>query len=181
MVALRQKVAAAPVVMVAERCLPERTPAERCPAVSPNGGAVVGAGAGPGAVGAGSALPGGPGGGNAAAAGSLESARPDAAGASRAPEKNWKDPVLEPLVRALRSLGYRAEEARERIQEAAGHFVSLGQAAREEQILKRALMHRRLREKMDAREAAKAKARAAAALTAEAPAAEAPTTALATA
>jgi len=62
------------------------------------------------------------------------------------------------MVRALRSLGHRADEARERVQEAVEHFESLGQAPKEEQILKRALMSRRSCEKMDAREAAKAAA-----------------------
>jgi hypothetical protein len=154
--ALREKVAGAPLVAVA---------------VSPRPGGLVSTGVGPGPAVAGSALTGRPDGGIPAAVGSLETARPDAAGAAQASSKNWRDPVLEPLVRALRSLGYLVDEARERVWEAAEHFRALGQTAKEEQILKRALMHRRLREKAagvlsgnistDAREAARAAAQTA--------------------
>jgi hypothetical protein len=193
--ALREKVASAPVVVVADSqrrgglaparagapCPPEGSTSASPPAGSPGAAGSPGPGGAAAAGGnpaqpevSGSALPGRPGGGIPAAVGCLEPARAGVTGAAptssrdcRDPScgKNWRDPVLEPFVRALRSLGYRQDEARERVQEAAEHFQSLGVAAKEEQILKRALMHRRLREKAagvlsgnistDAREAAR--------------------------
>jgi hypothetical protein len=81
---------------------------------------------------------------------------PAAPAAGQASGRTSQGPELEPLVWALRNLGHRADAARERVHEAAEHFERLGQTPKAEQILKRALMRRDARDKMDAREAAKA-------------------------